>query len=151
MAEDDAGLQAELDAWLARNWDPDLTVREWWARVGDAGWTAPHFTLEWGGRGYSRRSLGTVYKAFRAAGAVAPPGGLGMMMAAPTILTHGTPEQVERHVKPIYDGSLAWCQLFSEPGNGSDLAGLTTKATRDGDHWIISGQKVWSSQAMESD
>ena len=85
---------------MQRNWDPDLTVREWWERVGDAGWTAPHFSLEWGGRGYSRRSLGTVYKAFRAVGAVAPPGGLGMMMAAPTILTHGTPEQVERHVHP---------------------------------------------------
>ena len=80
-------------------------MREWWDRVGDAGWTAPHFSLEWGGRGYSRRSLGTVYKAFRAAGAVAPPGGLGMMMAAPTILTHGTPEQIERHVTPIYNGS----------------------------------------------
>jgi alkylation response protein AidB-like acyl-CoA dehydrogenase len=57
---DDEGLQQEVDAWLQRNWDPDLTVREWWDRVGDAGWTAPHFTLEWGGRGYSRRSLGTV-------------------------------------------------------------------------------------------
>src|SRR6476646_1759861 len=151
MPEDDAGLQQEIDAWLQRNWDPDLTVREWWERVGEAGWTAPHFSLEWRVRGYSRRSLSTVYKAFRAAGAVAPPGGLGMMMAAPTILTHGTPEQVDRHVTPIYNGSLAWCQLFSEPGNGSDLAGLTTKATRDGDRWIISGQKVWSSQAMESD
>jgi len=151
MPEDDEGLQQEVEAWLARNWDPDLTVREWWARVGEAGWTAPHFSLEWRGRGYSRRSVGTVFKAFRALGAVPPPGGLGMMMAAPTILTHGTPEQVERHVTPIYDGSLAWCQLFSEPGNGSDLAGLTTRATRDGDRWIISGQKVWSSQALESD
>jgi alkylation response protein AidB-like acyl-CoA dehydrogenase len=151
MADEDAGLQQEVDAWLARNWDPDLTVREWWERVGEAGWTAPNFTLEWGGRGYSRRALSTVWKAFRAVGAVGPPGGLGMMMAAPTILTHGTPEQIERHVTPIYNGSLAWCQLFSEPGNGSDLAGLTTRATRDGDRWIISGQKVWSSQAMESD
>jgi alkylation response protein AidB-like acyl-CoA dehydrogenase len=148
---DDEGLQQEIEAWLARNWDADLTVREWWARVGEAGWTAPHFAIEWGGRGYSRRSLGVVHKAFRAAGAVPPPGGLGMMMAAPTILSHGTPEQIDRHVKPIYDGSRAWCQLFSEPGNGSDLAGLTTRATRDGDRWIISGQKVWSSQAMESD
>ena len=68
MPDDDAGLQQEVDAWLQRNWDPDLTVREWWERVGDAGWTAPHFSLEWGGRGYSRRSLGTVYKAFRANG-----------------------------------------------------------------------------------
>jgi len=149
--EDDAGIRDELQAWLTRNWDPDLSVRDWWARVGDAGWTAPHFPLEWGGRGYTRGSQAIVYRAFRAFGAVPPPSGLGMMMAAPTILTHGTPEQVERHVTPIYDGSLAWCQLFSEPGSGSDLAGLTTRATRDGEHWVISGQKVWSSQAMESD
>ncbi len=126
-------------------------MSEWWERVGDAGWTAPHFPLEWGGRGYTRRAQVTVYRAFRAFGALPPPSGLGMMMAAPTILTHGTPEQIERHVKPIYDGSLAWCQLFSEPGSGSDLAGLTTRATRDGDRWVISGQKVWSSQAMEAD
>ena len=101
MADEDAGLQEEVDAWLQRNWDPDLTVREWWERVGDAGWTAPNFSLEWGGRGYSRRSLSTVWKAFRAAGAVGPPGGLGMMMAAPTILTHGDPDQIEHHVRPI--------------------------------------------------
>ncbi len=147
----DAGLREELHPWLQGNWDPDLNVTEWWERVGEAGWTAPHFPLEWGGRGYSRRSQQIVHHAFREHGALPPPGGLGMLMAAPTILTHGTEEQVERHVQPIYRGALAWCQLFSEPGSGSDLAGLTTRASRDGDRWVISGQKVWSSQAMEAD
>src|SRR4029079_5339335 len=84
-------------------------------------------------------------------GAVLPPGGLGMLMAAPTILSHGTEEQIERLVQPIYNGSIGGCQLFSEPGAGSDLAGLSTRATRDGDHWVISGQKVWSSMAMGAD
>jgi alkylation response protein AidB-like acyl-CoA dehydrogenase len=148
---DDAGIEQELEAWLQRNWDPALSVTEWWERVGDAGWTAPHFPLEWGGRGYTRRAQVTVHRAFRSFGALPPPSGLGMMMAAPTIHTHGTPDQIERHVTPVYRGTLAWCQLFSEPGSGSDLAGLTTRATRDGDHWVISGQKVWSSQAMEAD
>jgi alkylation response protein AidB-like acyl-CoA dehydrogenase len=150
-AETDAGLRDEVGAWLAANWDPDLRVREWWSRVGAAGWTAPHFPTAWGGRGHSRRSPHVVRAAFSEFGALQPPGGLGLLMAAPTILTHGTPEQIERFVPAVYDGSVAWCQLFSEPGSGSDLAGLTTRATRDGDRWIISGQKVWSSMAMEAD
>jgi alkylation response protein AidB-like acyl-CoA dehydrogenase len=146
-----AELRDEVRRWLDEHWDPDLDVAEWWRLVADAGWTAPHLTVEQGGRGLSRRSSATVRSAFGAYGALRPPGGLGLLMAAPTILMHGTPDQIERHVRPILDGSAAWCQLFSEPGAGSDLAGLTTRAVRDGDRWVINGQKVWSSQAMESD
>jgi alkylation response protein AidB-like acyl-CoA dehydrogenase len=151
LVDADAGLRDDVDAWLAANWDPDRSVREWWSAVGSAGWTAPHFSTAWGGRGYSRRSPHVVRAAFAEFGALPPPGGLGLLMAAPTILTHGTPEQVARFVPSVYDGSDAWCQLFSEPGSGSDLAGLTTRATRDGDRWIISGQKVWSSMAVQAD
>lgn len=151
VENDDAGLDNEVQEWLGRNWDPDLSVRDWWSRVGQAGWTAPHFPVEWGGRGYHRRAVVAVRSAFQRAGVVQPPGGLGLLMAAPTILSHGTKEQIDRLVPPVYDGSAAWCQLFSEPGAGSDLAGLTTRATRDGDRWIISGQKVWSSMAMGAD
>ena len=148
---DDADLLAEVSAWLDEHWDPDLTVAQWWDLVGRAGWTAPHFPREWGGLGYSRRSVVAVRAEFQRHGAVQPPGGMGLLMAAPTILSHGTEEQISRFVPPIYDGSVSWCQLFSEPGSGSDLAGLSTRATRDGDHWVISGQKVWSSGAMEAD
>ncbi len=146
-----AGLRDEVRQWLSESWDPDLDVGSWWQRVAQAGWTAPHFSLEEGGRGLPRRSSATVRSVFASYGALRPPGGLGLLMAAPTILLHGSPEQKARLVPPILDGSVAWCQLFSEPGAGSDLAGLTTKAERDGDRWIINGQKVWSSQALQSD
>ena len=146
-----AELWAEVHHWLDEHWDPDLTVDAWWKLVAAAGWTAPHLPVEQGGRGLSRRSQAVVRAAFADHGALRPPGGLGLLMAAPTILTHGTPEQVARLVPPILEGQVGWCQLFSEPGAGSDLAGLTTRATRDGDRWVITGQKVWSSMAAQAD
>jgi alkylation response protein AidB-like acyl-CoA dehydrogenase len=146
-----AELWDEVQAWLAAHWDPDLAVDDWWATVAAAGWTAPHLPVERGGRGLARRSQRVVRAAFADHGALRPPGGLGLLMAAPTILTHGTDEQVARLVPPILEGRAAWCQLFSEPGAGSDLAGLTTRATRDGDRWRVTGQKVWSSQARDAD
>jgi alkylation response protein AidB-like acyl-CoA dehydrogenase len=144
-------LRDEVRAWLEQHWDPELTVEEWWSLVAGAGWAAPHFEPEQGGRGLTRNAGATVRAAFVEHGALPPPGGLGLLMAAPTILTQGTPEQIARHVPPILEGRLAWCQLFSEPGAGSDLAGLTTRAERDGDRWVITGQKVWSSMAREAD
>jgi len=146
-----AELWDEVHAWLELHWDPDLSVDEWWRLVAAARWTAPHFSIEHGGRGLPRRAPAVVRAAFASFGALRPPGGLGLLMAAPTILTCGTPEQVARLVRPILEGQVGWCQLFSEPGAGSDLAGLATRARRDGDRWIITGQKVWSSQAREAD
>jgi alkylation response protein AidB-like acyl-CoA dehydrogenase len=144
-------LAAEVTTWLEQHWDPDLTVDEWWRIVAEAGWTAPHFTPEQGGRGLHRNAGNTVRNTFGQFGALRPPGGLGLLMAAPTILTHGTPDQIARFVPPVLDGRVNWCQLFSEPGAGSDLAGLTTRAERDGDRYVINGQKVWSSMAMRAD
>jgi alkylation response protein AidB-like acyl-CoA dehydrogenase len=144
-------IRAEVRAWLAKNWDATLDVRSWWSRVASAGWSAPQLPVEQGGRGLAMEAVGIVKDEFSTHGALLPPGGLGMLMAAPTILTHGTPEQIARLVPPILDGGIAWCQLFSEPGAGSDLAGLTTRARREGDNYVISGQKVWSSQALDCD
>ena len=146
-----AELWDEVNAWLDENWDPDLTVDAWWKEVAAAGWTAPHLPVEQGGRGLARRAPVVVRAAFAARGALLPPGGLGLLMAAPTILTQGTPDQVDRLVTPILEGQVGWCQLFSEPGAGSDLAGVTTRAVRDGDRWLVTGQKVWSSEAMQAD
>jgi alkylation response protein AidB-like acyl-CoA dehydrogenase len=144
-------LRDEVLGWLEAHWDPDLPVEEWWRLVAGAGWSAPHFAPDEGGRGLPRSASATVRAAFTEVGALPPPGGLGLLMAAPTILTQGTPEQIARHVPPILDGRVAWCQLFSEPGAGSDLAGLTTRAEHDGDRWVINGQKVWSSMARIAD
>ncbi len=146
-----AEVADEVTAWLEENWDPDLEVSEWWAKVAAAGWSAPHFPIDRFGRGLSPRSGRTVRSVFKAFGALRPPGGLGLLMAAPTILAMGTPDQQDRFIPSILDGSVGWCQLFSEPGAGSDLAGLTTRAVRDGDQWVITGQKVWSSYAHQAE
>jgi alkylation response protein AidB-like acyl-CoA dehydrogenase len=84
-------------------------------------------------------------------GALGAPAGLGLLLAAPTIATHGTKEQIDLYVREIVTGKKAWCQLFSEPQAGSDLAGLQTKAVKDGDEWIINGQKVWTSGGQYAD
>jgi alkylation response protein AidB-like acyl-CoA dehydrogenase len=144
-------LRAEIRSWVEEHWNPGLSVDDWWRIVAKAGWTVPHFTPEQGGRGLHRGAPNTVRVEFSRFGALRPPGGLGLLMAAPTILTHGSPDQIARLVPPILEGQVNWCQLFSEPGAGSDLAGLTTRAERDGDRWIINGQKVWSSMAMQGD
>ncbi len=138
-------LVDELNSWLTDNWDADLTVSQWWERLGLAGWAAPTLPSTAYGRGLSRSDAVRVANAIHQFGALAAPGGLGLLLAAPTIATHGTPEQVERFVRDIVTGQKGWCQLFSEPGAGSDLAGLTTKAVQDGEEWIVTGQKVWTS------
>jgi alkylation response protein AidB-like acyl-CoA dehydrogenase len=144
-------LAREVTSWLEEHWDPTLSVEEWWRLVGRAGWSAPYLPVEEGGRGLPRSADRQVRALFASHGALRPPGGLGILMAAPTILRHGTRDQIARHVPAILEGRLAWCQLFSEPGAGSDLAGLATRAERDGDRWVVTGQKVWSSMALEAD
>ena len=144
-------VTAEVTAWLEENWDPDLTVAEWWERLGTSGWAAPTLPEGSYGKGLSREEGVRVQKAIADFGALGAPGGLGLLLAAPTIATHGTPEQIDTYVRDIVTGQKAWCQLFSEPGAGSDLAGLTTKAIRDGDEYIVNGQKVWTSGGQVAD
>ena len=141
----------ELDAWLDDNWDAELTIAEWWDRLGRSGWASPSLPVNAYGKGMPRNDALAVGKRIVERGAVAAPGGLGMMLAAPTIAAHGSQEQIERYVLPILTGQQAWCQLFSEPGAGSDLAGLGARAVKDGEEWIVNGQKVWTSGGHVAD
>jgi alkylation response protein AidB-like acyl-CoA dehydrogenase len=149
--ESTESIVEEIRAWLKENWDPDLTVAEWWDRLGLAGWSAPSLPTNAFGRGLSRTDAMRVSREIASFGALGPPGGLGLLLAAPTIATHGTQEQIDLYVRGIVTGKQGWCQLFSEPGAGSDLAGLTTRALKDGDEWVINGQKVWTSLGQFAD
>ena len=141
----------ELAAWLEANWDPDLTVAEWWERLGLAGWAAPGLPENAYGKGLSRNDAVQVQQEIARFGALGAPAGLGLLLAAPTIATHGSQEQIDLYVRDIVTGQKAWCQLFSEPGAGSDLAGLTTRAVKDGDEYVVNGQKVWTSAGQIAD
>lgn len=144
-------VREELSNWLDENWDPDLTVHDWWIRLAADAWAHPALPEAAGGRGYGSAQMSAFNATMADAGVLGPPMGLGYMLAAPTIAMHGTQEQVDRLVAPILDGSVGWCQLFSEPGAGSDLAGLQARAVRDGDEWIVTGQKVWTSGGQIAD
>jgi alkylation response protein AidB-like acyl-CoA dehydrogenase len=139
-------VREEVRTWLDANWDPDLTVGEWWERLMASGYAAPTFPEEDFGRGYNRALANVVNEELAKAGAVGPPAGLGYLLAAPTIATHATREQKDHWLTRILNGTDAWCQLFSEPGAGSDLANVGTRAERDGDVWRVTGQKVWTSR-----
>jgi alkylation response protein AidB-like acyl-CoA dehydrogenase len=141
-------VRDEVRAWLADQWDPDLTVAEWWDRLMQSGYAAPTWPEEDYGRGYGRRQAMIVNEELGRAGAPGAPAGLGFLLAGPTIVAHATREQKDVWLPRILNGQDAWCQLFSEPGAGSDLAGLQCKAEKDGDEWVITGQKVWTSTAQ---
>ena len=120
-------------------------------RLADSGWAAPSWPIDCFGRGLSAEADGIVAEELARAGAVGVPVGVGIGLAAPTILAHGAPELKATLLRRILTGEDMWCQLFSEPGSGSDLAGLTTRADLDGDEWVVNGQKVWNTSAHHAE
>ena len=140
-------VRDEVRDWLGANWDPERPIREWREILVDSGWACPTWPVEWYGKGLSRDLGNVVNEEFAKTGAVGPAIGVGMGLAAPTILDHGSDDLKKRFLRRIITGEDKWCQLFSEPGSGSDLAGLTTHAERSGDEWIVNGQKVWTTGA----
>ncbi len=167
----DTGLEefrAEISAWLADNCpdgargpgqiatgstkielEPD--VRLWLERCAERGYTAPTWPTEYGGGGLSPARARVLYEEMAAIRARSPLMGMGLSMIGPTLLEFGTPEQKARHLPSIVRGEVQWCQGYSEPNAGSDLAALKTRADDKGDHFILNGQKIWTSGAATAD
>ena len=148
MTDDE--LRDEVRKWLAANWTPGVDRARWAQLVVEAGWAVPSWEPEWYGRGLSDAQSRLVAAEFAAVGAP----GCGHDRAnlfACTLHDVGSDEQKRRLVPPSIRGESKWCLLYSEPGAGSDLAGLRTRAERDGDDWVINGQKVWTSFAKTAD
>ncbi|MFZ6003674.1 MAG: acyl-CoA dehydrogenase family protein [Actinomycetota bacterium] len=126
-------------------------AKAWQAQKFEAGWAAIHWPAEHGGRGRTAIEAGVFAEEESRFDVSARFFVVGIDMAGPTLMAHGTPEQQKRFLEPMLRGDEVWCQLFSEPGAGSDLASLSTKAERDGDEWVLTGQKVWTSSAHSAD
>jgi alkylation response protein AidB-like acyl-CoA dehydrogenase len=163
----EAEFRAEVRSWLDRNAKPRAgrrslnrrvdserglaLAKEWQAKKADAGYAVMHFPKEYGGQG--RAILYNVIFEEEESKYDVPVGyfGIGLGMCAPVMMAYATEEQKRRYLPKLIRGEEVWCQLFSEPGAGSDLAGLRTRAVRDGDEWVVNGQKIWTSGAHYSD
>jgi alkylation response protein AidB-like acyl-CoA dehydrogenase len=162
----EAAFQQEIEAWLQSNLsndfkqsavrslpdDEQLEKRKAWERkLGESGWLGVSWPKDFGGRGASPMEHVIYLEALFKAGAPDPLNTLGLNLVGPTLIEIGTDEQKHAHLGSMLRGEVVWCQGFSEPNAGSDLAGLQTRADRDGDEWVVSGQKIWSSGAQYSD
>jgi alkylation response protein AidB-like acyl-CoA dehydrogenase len=163
------GFRAEARGWLAENFPASLkgkgsvmyqeaglppqgeAGRAWAKAMGDRGWGTPTWPEAYGGGGLKPDEARVLGEEMAAVGAWNPIGGMGVMMFGPTLLEYGSEAQKQRHIPPIVKGEIRWCQGFSEPGAGSDLASLTTRCEDKGDHWLVNGQKIWTSGAQWAD
>ncbi len=165
FSEQEIAFREELRAWLADN-QPDpkppasageeaqlVWRRDWQRRLYDGGWAAPAWPREYGGRGASQTESAIYFEELGRARVPFAANTLGLLLGGPTLMVWGTDEQKERYLPPILSAEEIWCQGFSEPEAGSDLASLKTKAVRDPAHpdeWVVTGQKVWTSGAQYS-
>ena len=124
---------------------------KWRDAMAERGWTAPTWPTEYGGGALSFEENQVLQQELAAAKALPPLVGMGLVMIGPTLLEFGTEKQKARHLPKIVSGEVRWCQGYSEPGSGSDLASLQTKAVMEGDHFVLNGQKIWTSGAQHAD
>jgi alkylation response protein AidB-like acyl-CoA dehydrogenase len=146
-------MRSEDDAcWGGRHFSFQSEAQERWMRVmGKKGWTVPDWPAAYGGGGLSPAETKVLKEEMRAIGARSPLSSFGISMLGPALLKYGTEEQKNRFLPEIARGEIRWCQGYSEPGAGSDLAGLQTKCEDMGNHWLVNGQKVWTSYADQAD
>jgi alkylation response protein AidB-like acyl-CoA dehydrogenase len=161
---DEAQFRSTLRTWLKENLPSDWADRRptvgrfdveasraWSKKLYDAGYVGLTWPKEYGGGGAPHTHQGIYLEETARAGAPDHIGGIGLGMAGPTLIAWGSDEQKKRYLAPLLSGEEVWCQGFSEPGSGSDLAGAKTRAVLDGDEWVVNGQKVWSSWAHIAD
>ena len=129
--------------------NPDTKL--WLDRMGAKGWTTPEWPAEYGGGGLNKQENKILQEELRRIGARPALLSFGIWMLGPVLLQYGTEEQKQQHIPKIVRGEIRWCQGYSEPGAGSDLAGLQTKAEDKGDHWLVNGSKIWTSYADQAD
>jgi alkylation response protein AidB-like acyl-CoA dehydrogenase len=151
MTITERSIEHDALTWFRSAWDPSLSLTAWRRLLVDSGWAVPSWSEQWFGRGLPAWADRIAHAAIRRAGGVATPLGAGVGLAAPTIYDHASEQLKSTYLRPTLTGELTWCQLFSEPGAGSDLAGLQATAVRDGDRWIVNGQKVWNTSADHAD
>jgi alkylation response protein AidB-like acyl-CoA dehydrogenase len=156
LSPSEEAFRDELRSWLDANHpgrepegdDAGFAFRRGWQRkLHDAGWAGVSWPTEYGGRGATLVEQAIYNEEFVRAQAPSAANVLGLAMGGPTVIAHGTDEQKRRYLEPILSAEEIWCQGFSEPGSGSDLASVKTKAVRDGDEWVVTGQKVWTTLA----
>src|SRR3954452_8178110 len=161
FSETETAFRDELRGWLAENPPPPEPAgggedtsyawrRDWQRTLYDAGWAAPAWPAEYGGRGASLTESAIYFEEIGRARVPLPANVLGLLLGGPTLMVWGTDEQKDRFLPPILSAEEIWCQGFSEPDAGSDLAALKTRAVKDGDGWVVTGQKVWTSGAQYS-
>jgi alkylation response protein AidB-like acyl-CoA dehydrogenase len=159
LSPSEEAFRDELRAWLIGNHpgrepEGDLAGfefrRAWQRRLHEAGWAGVSWPREYGGRGATLVEQAIYNEELTRAQAPSAANVLGLAMGGPTVIAHGTEEQKRRYLEPILSASEIWCQGFSEPGSGSDLASVKTRGVRDGDGWVVTGQKVWTTLAQHA-
>ncbi|MAK81763.1 acyl-CoA dehydrogenase family protein [Phenylobacterium sp.] len=164
------GFRAQAREWLEANFPKSLAhdteaqtramaggveltgdMALWRDRMGEKGWGVPTWPAQYGGGGLSPQEARALNQEMAAIGAWNPIGGMGVGMFGPTLLEYGTEDQKKKYIPDIATAKVRWCQGFSEPGAGSDLAALQTKAEDKGDHWLVNGQKIWTSGGQWAD